>query len=147
MKKHPEDEDIHPGSFPAFLRGKMMAIFQIWGDFPVEKLRLKMPSSSCLALGPRALRNVGGISSGPGAPLARIWRMASSSSSNLKAAQQLSPAVGDFNVDFSCRMRLLSSLLKRRRLTAAYSFMKALALPRLVVKVRPLCSRGSANGV
>ncbi len=73
--------------------------------------------------------------------------MALSSSSNLKAAQQLSPAVGDFNVDFSCRMRLLSSLLKRRPLTAAYSFMKALALPRLVVKVRPLCSRGSANVV
>ncbi len=44
-------------------------------------------------------------------------------------------------------MRLLSSLLKRRRLTAAYSFMKALTLPRLVVKVRPLCSRGSANVV
>ncbi len=65
-------EDMHPGGFPAFLRGKMMAIFQIWGDFPVEKLRLKMPSRSCLALGPRAWRNVGWISSGPGAPLARI---------------------------------------------------------------------------
>ncbi len=49
-----------------------MAIFQIWGDFPVEKLRLKMSSSSYLALGPRDLRNVGGISSGPGVPLARI---------------------------------------------------------------------------
>ncbi len=73
--------------------------------------------------------------------------MASSSSSNLKAAQQLSPAVGDFGVDLSCRMRFLSSLLKRRRLTATYSFMKALALPRLVVQVRPLCSRGSANVV
>ncbi len=69
--------------------------------------------------------------------------MASSSSSILKAAQQLSPAVGDF----SCRMRFLSSLLKRRRLTAAYSFMKALVLARLVVTVRPLCSRGSANVV
>ncbi len=54
---------MRPGGFPAFLRGRMMAIFQIWGDFPVEKLGLKMPSSSCLALGPRALRNVGGISS------------------------------------------------------------------------------------
>ncbi len=53
----------------------------------------------------------------------------------------------DFSVDFSCRMRLLSSLLKRRRLTASYSFMKALALPRMVVKVRPLCCRGSANVV
>ncbi len=114
-----------------------MAIFQIWGDFPVEKLRLKMSSSSCLALGPRHLRNVGGFH------LARI----SSSSSILKAAQQLSPAVGDFSVDFSCRMRFLSSLLKRRRLTAAFSFMKALALLRLVVKVRPFCSRGSATVV
>ncbi len=31
-------------------------------------------------------------------------------------------------------MRFLSSLLKRRRLTAGYSIMKALALPELVVK-------------
>ncbi len=122
-----------------------MAIFQIWGDFPVEKLRLKMSSSSCLALGPRALRNVGGISSGPVAPSALIWRMASSSSSFLKATQQLSPANGSFSVDFSYPMQFLSSLLKRKRLPAAYSFMKALALPRLVVKVRPLCSRGSTQ--
>ncbi len=73
--------------------------------------------------------------------------MASSSYCNLKAAQQLSPAVGNFNVDFNCRMRFLSSLLKRRRWTAAYSLMKALTLPRLVVKVRPLRRRGSANVV
>ncbi len=69
--------------------------------------------------------------------------MASSSPSILKAAQQLSPAVGDFSVYFGCRMRFLSFLLKRMRLTAAYSLMKALALTWLVVKVRPLCS--SAN--
>ncbi len=105
---------MHPGGFPAFLRGKMMAISQIWGDSLVEKLRLKMS----LAIGPRAL------SSGPGAPLARIWRMASPSSSYRKAAQQLSHAGGNFNVDFSCCMRFLSNLLNRRRLTAAYSFMK-----------------------
>ncbi len=122
-----------------------MAIFQIWGDFSVEKLRLKISSSSCLPLRPRVLRNAGGISSGAGAPLALIWRMASSSFSFRKAAQHLSPVVGDFSVDFSCRMRFFSSLLKRRRLIAAYSFMKALALLWLVVKVRPLCSRGSAN--
>ncbi len=73
--------------------------------------------------------------SGPGAPLSRIWKMASSSSSFRKVAQQLSSVVGDFSVDFSCRMRFLSSLLKRRLLTAEYSFMKALALPWLVVKV------------
>ncbi len=54
-------EDMHPSGFPTFLRGKMMVIIQIWGDFPVEKLRLKMFSSSCLVLGPRALRNVGDI--------------------------------------------------------------------------------------
>ncbi len=131
-------EDMHPGGFPAFLRGKMMAIFQIWGDLPVEKLRLKMSRSSCLALGPRILRNVGGILSGPMALLARIWRMASSSSSFRKGAQQLPPAVGDFSVDFSSRMRFLSSLLNHRRLTAAYSFKKALALPWLVVKVQHL---------
>ncbi len=104
-----------------------------------------MSSSSCLALGPRALRNVGWISPGPGAPLVRIWRVASSIPFFRKVEQQLSPAVGDFSVDVSCRVRFLSSLLKRRRLTAAYSFMKALALPWLVVKARHLCSRGSAN--
>ncbi len=60
---------MYPGGFPAFLRGKVRAIFQIWGDFPVEKLRLKMPSSSCLALGPRALRNVGGYR----LALGRLW--------------------------------------------------------------------------
>ncbi len=49
--------------------------------------------------------------------------------------------------DFSCRMWFLSCFLKRRLLTAAYSFMKALALPRLVVRVRPLCRRGSTNVV
>ncbi len=52
-------------------------------------------------------------------------------SSFRKAAQQVSPAVGDF----SCRMRFHSVLLNRMRLAAAYSFMKALALPWLVVKV------------
>ncbi len=85
----------------------MMAISQIWGDFPVEKLRLKMFSSSCLALDPSDLMNVGVISSGPGAPLAGILKMASSSSSCCKAAHQLSPAVGGFSVDFRCRMRFL----------------------------------------
>ncbi len=63
-----------------------MAIFQIWDDFPVEKLKLKISNSSCLA---GALRNVKGKSSGPLASLLHIWRMASSSSSFLKAAQQL----------------------------------------------------------
>ncbi len=55
------------------------------------------------------------------------------------------PAVSDFSVNFSCRMRFHSSLLKRRWLTAAYSFMKALALPWLVGTVRPLCSRCPAD--
>ncbi len=35
-------EDMHPGGFPGFLRGKMMALFYIWGDFPVEKLKMEM---------------------------------------------------------------------------------------------------------
>ncbi len=51
---------MHPGGFPAFLRGTMKGIFLIWDDFPVEKLRLKMSSSSGLVLGPRALSNVRG---------------------------------------------------------------------------------------
>ncbi len=45
-------EDMHPGGFPAFLRGKMMANFQIWGDFPVKKLGLNKCSNSCHVLGP-----------------------------------------------------------------------------------------------
>ncbi len=123
---------MHPGGFPAFLGGRKIAVFQIWGNFPEEKLRLKMSSSSCLALGPWA-------------PLVRIWRIASLSSSFRKTTQQLSPAVDDISVDFSCRMRFVSFLLNRERLTAAYSFINALALPYSVVKVRTLCSRGSAN--
>ncbi len=79
---------------------------------------MKTSSSSYLVLDPMALRNVGGFR----LVLGRIWRMASSNSYFRKAAQQLSPAVSNF----SCRMRFLSSLLKRRWLTAAYSFMKAL---------------------
>ncbi len=55
-------EDMHPGGFHAYLKGKMMSTFQIWGDYPVENLKLKMPGSSCIALGPRALRDVAGIS-------------------------------------------------------------------------------------
>ncbi len=35
-----------------------MVIFQIWGDFLVEKMTLKMASSSCLALVSRDLRNL-----------------------------------------------------------------------------------------
>ncbi len=35
-----------------------MVTSQLWNDFPFEKLRLKISKSSCLALGPRALRNV-----------------------------------------------------------------------------------------
>ncbi len=117
-------------------------LFEVWtiGLDSVFEMRLKMFCSSCLALGPRALRDVlrgRGVSSGLVTPLVRIWRTASSSSSFHKAAQQLSPAVGDFSVDFSCRT--LSSLLKLRRLTAAYYFIQALALPWLV------CSRISAN--
>ncbi len=44
-------------------------------------------------------------------------------------------------------MRLLSVLQKFRRLTAAQAFMKALDFPWFVVKVRPLCSRGSLEAV
>ncbi len=36
-------------------------------------------------------------------------------------------------------------MLTHRRLTAAYSILKALALPWLVAKVQDLCSRGSVN--
>ncbi len=121
-----------------------MAIFQICGEFPMEKLRLKMPSSSCLALGPRALRKVGGDIIWPrdafGAHL-------QDGLVELLLSQSSTPTVSDFSMDFRCQMRFLSSLLKRGRLTAAYTFLKVLALPRLVVKVRSLCSRGSANVV
>ncbi len=51
---------------------------------------------------------------------ARIWWMTSTNSSFCKTEQQLSPAVGDFSVNFSYRMRFLSSSLKCRLLKAAY---------------------------
>ncbi len=72
-------------------------------------MRCCRPSrSSCLALGPRVLRNVGGISSGPwGAFGAHL-----EDSSFRKAIQQLSPAVDNFSVDFSCRMRSFSLFVK-----------------------------------
>ncbi len=63
-------KDMHLGGFPPFLSSKVMAIFLIWGNFPVEKLKVKMSSSSCLAHGPRALRNVGGYR----LALMRLWR-------------------------------------------------------------------------
>ncbi len=39
--------DMHPR---AFLKGKMMATFQIWDYFPAEKLSLNISNSSALAL-------------------------------------------------------------------------------------------------
>ncbi len=62
---------MHPGGFPLFLE------VQDDGDLPelgrlVEKLRLKMFSSSWLALGSRALRNIWGVFSNSRAPLMRI---------------------------------------------------------------------------
>ncbi len=111
-----------------------MAIFHIWGDFPVEKPRLKTSSSSCLAFGPKALRNVGGYLLALGCHRVRPF------------ARQHSNFLLQ-SLDFSGRMRFLSSLLKRRWLTAAYTFMKALALLWLVVKIRTFCGRGSANVV
>ncbi len=33
------NEYVYPGGFPAFLRGKMMANFQIWGDLQENNLR------------------------------------------------------------------------------------------------------------
>ncbi len=118
----------------------MMAIFQIWVDFPVEKLRLKMSSSSCLALGPRALRNIGDI----------IWPWGAFGAHLEDGLIELLLSQGSAAA-FSCsrgfqRGFQLSDAVPFL-LTAAFSFMKALALPRLVVKVRPLCSRGSANVV
>ncbi len=65
-----------------------MAIFQIWVDFPVEKL------SSFLAVGPRALRNVGEYC----LALGRLWRALGGWAHRTPPfAALLSPAVCDFS--------------------------------------------------
>ncbi len=46
-------DEKHPDGSPAFMVDKMMVIFQIWGDFPVEKLRLKMPTRAAFKFGRR----------------------------------------------------------------------------------------------
>ncbi len=40
-------KNMHPR---AFLKGKIMAAFQTWGNFPAEKLSLNISNSSALAL-------------------------------------------------------------------------------------------------
>ncbi len=106
-------------AIPAFFSGKIMALFQIWGEVPVAKLQLKISSSSLFARGPSALRKVGGMSSGPGAPFDLSYRTARSSSYDWNGRQHASSTVGDLRTSFNRRMRLLSVLLKFSRLTAA----------------------------
>ncbi len=62
----------------------MAASFQISGTTPLEKLLLKMDNNSVLAIGLSALRKVGGMSSGPVAPLLLMACMAMSSSRTVK---------------------------------------------------------------
>ncbi len=56
--------------FSRFLEGQDDGDHPDLGRLLVENLRLKMSSSSCLGLGPRALGNVGGYHLAPG----RLWR-------------------------------------------------------------------------
>ncbi len=39
------NEFMYPGGFPAFLKGKMMATFQVWGDLQEENLRFQQLQS------------------------------------------------------------------------------------------------------
>ncbi len=47
----------------------MLSSFQIHGATPLEKFLLKLNSSLALAIGPSALKKVGGMSAGPAEPL------------------------------------------------------------------------------
>ncbi len=80
-----------PGCFPAFLSGKITALFQIWGEVPVAKLQLEISSSLLFARGPSALRKVGDISSGPAAPFDLICRIVRSSSDDCTGWQHAFP--------------------------------------------------------
>ncbi len=77
-----------------------MVSFQIPGKTSLEKLSLTMDNSSAYAIGPSALRKVGGMPSGPAAPLLRMACMAASSSQMVKGEQQDSAAVGSCSAFF-----------------------------------------------
>ncbi len=63
-------------------------------------LSLKMDNSSALAIGPSALRKVGGMSSGPAAPLLHMAYMVVSSSRMVKGEQQDSATVNSCSAFF-----------------------------------------------
>ena len=67
--------------------GIIVAFRQAWGHDPVLSDRLHIFSSSPLANGPRAFRNVGGMSSGPAAPDDLIALIALFSSTSLIGEQ------------------------------------------------------------
>ncbi len=66
----------------------------------MEKLSLKMDSSSALAIGPSAFGKVGEMSSGPAAPLLHMVCVAVSSSGMVKGDQQDSASVGCYSAFF-----------------------------------------------
>ncbi len=86
--------EMAPGDLSAFFNGKSVGVFQIPGKTPLEKLSLKTGNSSALAIGPSALRKVGGMSSGAAAPLLRVACMAVLSLRMVTGVQQGSAAVG-----------------------------------------------------
>ena len=61
------------GDFPAFRNGIIVATLQIRGQSAKWNEVLNMESSSWRAKEPRDLRNFGGMSSGPAAPLRFIF--------------------------------------------------------------------------
>ena len=67
------DEASQGGDFPAFSNGIMMATLQICGQSAKWNDAVNMESNSWRAKGPSDLRNVGGMSSGPTAPLRFIF--------------------------------------------------------------------------
>ncbi len=77
------------GSFPNLWRG------------PGHEAAVEVSSSSLFARGPSALRKVGGMPSGPGAPFDLICRIARSSSNGWNGWQQASSTFGDLRTSFS----------------------------------------------
>ncbi len=67
-------KNMHPR---AFLKGKMMAAFQTWGNFPAEKLSLNISNSSALALDTKTLSALRGGSSYQWSQLVRTWSLVS----------------------------------------------------------------------
>ena len=104
---------------PALRIGMMVAILHILGQSARSNDELKMESSSVSALLPRALRNVGGMLSGPAAPFF-LMREIAAFNSVIRRSEQLTSASGGWSIRFlNCRTRSRSVADKLRLFTLA----------------------------